>query len=69
MVSIWWQLWLLIPLILEAKYDDDPLWLLQLSSSTGIKEPVIEHAQVIDYLNFKPKDIELDAGGKYHYFH
>lgn len=35
----------------------------QLSTLTGIQNPVIENAEGIDYLNFTPKPIELDAGG------
>jgi len=34
----------------------------ELSHLTGIKDPVIEKATVIDYLDFTPKNIELDAG-------
>lgn len=40
------------------------LLISQLSSLTGIKNPSMEKAEGIDYLNFTPtKKIELDAGG------
>ncbi|XP_065672020.1 uncharacterized protein LOC101236319 isoform X2 [Hydra vulgaris] len=36
--------------------------ILEFSSLTGIKDPIVEEAQIIDYLSFSTKDIVLDEG-------